>query len=47
MMTYKNPIVAFEHVLENEWAAGIVPIWQDGTRGDAVWTRMATHIFGV
>jgi hypothetical protein len=45
-MSAENPIVAFEHVPKNDWGAGLNPIWQDGTVGGVVWTRMA-HIYGV
>lgn len=45
-MSSANPVVAFEHVPKNDWGAGLNPIWQDGTLGGVVWTRMA-HIYGV
>ena len=41
-MSYRNPIVAFEHVLGNEWGAGIVPIWKYGTKFKEGWSKMAT-----
>jgi len=30
-MTSTNPIVAFKHVPNNDWGAGLGPIWKDGT----------------
>ena len=30
-MTSSNPIVALEHVPNNDWGAGLSPIWRDGT----------------
>jgi len=45
-MKTSNPIVAFDHVLKNDWGAGLNPIWKDGTNGDVVWTKMA-QIYGI
>ena len=45
-MRSTNPIVAFDHVLKNDWGAGLNPIWQDGTNGEVVWTKMA-QIYGI
>ncbi|MFM7853504.1 MAG: hypothetical protein ACKO96_16680 [Flammeovirgaceae bacterium] len=32
--------------MKNDWGAGLNPIWQDGTNGDVVWTKMA-QIYGI
>jgi len=40
-MSSDNPIVAFDHVPNNDWGAGLNPTWRDGTKGTVVWTKMA------
>ena len=45
-MTSSNPIVALEHVPNNDWGAGLSPIWRDGTVSQVVWTKMA-NLYGI
>lgn len=45
-MSQENPIVAFEHVPNNDWGAGVVPIWKNGNVGFAQWTKMAV-LYGI
>lgn len=45
-MTSTNPIVAFKHVPNNDWGAGLGPIWKDGTISQVTWTKLA-YIYGI
>ena len=45
-MSLENPIVGFDHVTNNDWGAGLNPIWRDGTIGTVKWTKMA-ELYGI